>query len=583
MTLSGKQKTNFVVAAACMLALAFVANISLKSISNTAQRFAADADAQAEASLASVESIDEKLDTMVDWQTRSLQRQKELEGTIAELGEQVVLLAAEFGRISNDLDETNRRVGLVALKGDEMIKQLGGSVKALESVFSSMPETDARFELEDVYDDLFNSQNLLRKEVVLSLQGSGSSIDAFSKRIQELSQSVQLLAGAASQQVAEAKAVSEAIERTSQAAKAGMELSKSTVAAQSDILTRSRDMKGRLDRDAGSAKATLFWSSFIAIAVLAVFAWMICRSVVKELQGVIETLFGGKVGAGKSAATVGSISSSLAEGATQLSSLTSETSSCVQEILSMSQANLAHSQDASGQAAKALASTEGMMGSMSSMRAAMEEIHASSSEIGGILKTIEDIAFQTNLLALNAAVEAARAGEAGAGFAVVADEVRSLAAHSSKAARDTAAVVKRTQDLTLRGHAHCGETVERLSGVLNEMQSMRDRCEAISTASQEQVTGLDQLSDSARQLEELSNHLSSSSSEADQASRDMELQLEVVSGQIESLTHVVGGSRSSASKAKAQPSSYPKSLPRRAPNRAVRAAREEDVWSLAER
>uniref|UniRef100_UPI0005A9A14D methyl-accepting chemotaxis protein n=1 Tax=Comamonas granuli TaxID=290309 RepID=UPI0005A9A14D len=54
----------------------------------------------------------------------------------------------------------------------------------------------------------------------------------------------------------------------------------------------------------------------------------------------------------------------------------------------------------------------------------MKGISNASSKIADIIGVIDGIAFQTNILALNAAVEAARAGEQGRGFAVVASEVR---------------------------------------------------------------------------------------------------------------------------------------------------------------
>lgn len=59
---------------------------------------------------------------------------------------------------------------------------------------------------------------------------------------------------------------------------------------------------------------------------------------------------------------------------------------------------------------------------MEQLITATKNIEYSSTQIGGIIKTIEDIAFQTNILALNASAEAARPGSAGKGFAVVAEE-----------------------------------------------------------------------------------------------------------------------------------------------------------------
>jgi methyl-accepting chemotaxis protein len=71
----------------------------------------------------------------------------------------------------------------------------------------------------------------------------------------------------------------------------------------------------------------------------------------------------------------------------------------------------------------------------------MEALGSAGDRIGGFVSTIRDIAQQTNLLALNAAIEAARAGDEGSGFAVVAEEVRKLALQSGGSARAVAGVV----------------------------------------------------------------------------------------------------------------------------------------------
>lgn len=80
---------------------------------------------------------------------------------------------------------------------------------------------------------------------------------------------------------------------------------------------------------------------------------------------------------------------------------------------------------------------------MAGLISAMDNIARSSVEIKKITQVMEDISFQIDILAINTAVEASRAGTAGNGFAVVADRIRSLAAKSSKAAKNTAELINR--------------------------------------------------------------------------------------------------------------------------------------------
>lgn len=124
---------------------------------------------------------------------------------------------------------------------------------------------------------------------------------------------------------------------------------------------------------------------------------------------------------------------------------------------------------------------------------AMSAIQESSHKIADIVTIIDGIAFQTNLLALNAAVEAARAGDHGRGFAVVAGEVRSLAGKSAEAAKDISRLINESVGRINQGTQLAGESGEAIKGITQRIETVAEMSEQISTASQEQTHGVQQL------------------------------------------------------------------------------------------
>jgi methyl-accepting chemotaxis protein len=140
-------------------------------------------------------------------------------------------------------------------------------------------------------------------------------------------------------------------------------------------------------------------------------------------------------------------------------------------------------------------------GVVASAVAAMGEINQASRRIADIITTIDEIAFQTNLLALNAAVEAARAGEQGRGFAVVAAEVRNLAQRSATAAKEIKALIEDSVQKVDAGSALVNRSGETLTEIVGSVKRVTDIIAEISSASQEQTTGMEQVNRAVTQMD----------------------------------------------------------------------------------
>jgi methyl-accepting chemotaxis protein len=164
--------------------------------------------------------------------------------------------------------------------------------------------------------------------------------------------------------------------------------------------------------------------------------------------------------------------------------------------------------------------------------AAMSRIETSSKRMGEIVSLIQDFAFQTNILALNAAVEAARAGEAGRGFSVVANEVRTLAQRSSEASKDIKTLIMSTNQIISEGVALVNEAGVSLSEITHSTASVADIISEIASASREQSHGVDQVSRTVYNLEEMTRQNAELVESTNSA-------LHVTQMQVESLTSAV--------------------------------------------
>ena len=234
----------------------------------------------------------------------------------------------------------------------------------------------------------------------------------------------------------------------------------------------------------------------------------------KDLLGALNqmsaNLFGIVTDVSISATGVTSASSQIAQGNQDLSSRTEQqassleqTAASMEELTSTVKQNAENARQANQLAASA--SEVAVRGGdvVSQVVDTMGSINTSSKKIVDIIAVIDGIAFQTNILALNAAVEAARAGEQGRGFAVVAAEVRSLAQRSAAAAKEIKGLIDDSVHKVEAGSALVGQAGQTMEEIVASVKRVTDIMGEISTASQEQTSGIEQVNQAISQMDQV--------------------------------------------------------------------------------
>ncbi len=227
-------------------------------------------------------------------------------------------------------------------------------------------------------------------------------------------------------------------------------------------------------------------------------------------MGSMQTSLTGVVGTVRSQAeSVAMASAQIAQGNLELSRRTEsqhaaleQTASSMEELSSTVDQNADNARQANQLASSA--SEVAVQGGavVEQVVQTMKGINESSRKIAEIIGTIDGIAFQTNILALNAAVEAARAGEQGRGFAVVAGEVRSLAKRSGDAAKEIKGLITTSVERVEAGSGQVDEAGEKMREVVTAIQRVADIMAEISTASVEQSTGVEKVSQAVSRMDE---------------------------------------------------------------------------------
>lgn len=243
------------------------------------------------------------------------------------------------------------------------------------------------------------------------------------------------------------------------------------------------------------------------------------KRVVKKFSEVISEI-------SDNTSIVGEISKQITGSASNISSGANDQATSVEETsASIEQMSATVSQNNKNAATTKTLAMETADSASASGKVVMDMVNAMRN-IAEKVSIIDDIAYQTNLLALNASIEASRAGEDGRGFAVVAAEVRKLAERSKVAASEVIEMANETVHVSERAG-------EQLMQILPNIDRTSELVQEISAASEEQSSGLHEISFAISQLDKVAQHNATASLQLTKMAGEMDASVEKLSEAIQ--------------------------------------------------
>jgi methyl-accepting chemotaxis protein len=324
-------------------------------------------------------------------------------------------------------------------------------------------------------------------------------------------------------------------------------------------VNEAKEMIEQSEKDYSASNRNMIITILFAIALGLSLSLKVTMDASRSLSALLDSMEQGGTQVAAGASQVSASSQQMAEGSSESASNLEETSASLEEMASMTRRNSENAQ----RAARLVEETRATVGrggeAVEKTVDSMRMMNESAEKVSRIIKTIEEIAFQTNLLALNAAVEAARAGEHGRGFAVVAEEVRNLAGRSATAAKDTAALIQENASRVGAGVIVSEEAGAALKEVVTSAAKMASLVGEIAAASQEQAKGIDGITASVGQMDQVVQRNASNAEELSSTSEEMSSQAESLRRLVGDLAAVLDGTNKRSAAASAQhPAAQPK-------------------------
>lgn len=326
--------------------------------------------------------------------------------------------------------------------------------------------------------------------------------------------------------------------------------------------------------------------STIGITASVIVGFLLATKLSNSINAIVNSLKESADEVSSAATEIASTSEELSQASTEQASSIQETSSSIEEINSMINANTENAKKSAVSSEGSLLNAEKGKEVVEEMITAIKNINASNesikdqidennkeiegivkliSEIGNKTKIINDIVFQTKLLSFNASVEAARAGENGKGFSVVAEEVGKLASISGAAALEISSMldssVQKVEGIVRNSKEKVGKLVaegkmnvdkgtqvahecgEVLNEIVTSAATVNSAIAEISTASQEQAQGVQEVTKAIAQLDQVTQENTASSAASANAAASLSKQAITLNTLVLNLVETVEGQR----------------------------------------